>query len=386
MGESFMLKLYGQLTALNEGMLSRRLLSVTDDSALPPSDASTMALLTDEDKVPSGYGAVFRRQESAKAAQSTPTYLLPPSLAHVASGDIVRLDGDRNSIRILFRKESNHNAILLTERCNHYCLMCSQPPKEVDDSWLLSEAHELIKLMPPDVFELMYTGGEPTLYGDVFIGLLQHTKDVLPNTIIHILSNGRAFKDIAYARKYAAIRHPDMMLGIPLYSDDPVRHDYVVQAKGAFSETIAGILNLKSLHQQVEIRIVLHKQTIGRLVQLAEFIARNLLFVDHVALMGLEITGFTRANLDELWIDPYDYKDSLSEAVRVLEVAGLRVSVYNHQLCLVNRDVEHVCLKSISDWKAEYMDECRTCSKRSCCGGLFSSSKEHKFSAHIHAF
>ena len=55
-------------------------------------------------------------------------------------------------------------------------------------------------------------------------------------------------------------------------------------------------MNLKRLGQKVEIRVVLHKQTYRRLPQLAEFLTRNLLFVNHVALMGLEITGFTRAN------------------------------------------------------------------------------------------
>ena len=37
---------------------------------------------------------------------------------------------------------------------------------------------------------------------------------------------------------------------------------------------------------------------------IADFIVRNLPFVERVALMGLEITGLTRANLEELWIDP----------------------------------------------------------------------------------
>ena len=49
--------------------------------------------------------------------------------------------------------------------------------------------------------------------------------------------------------------------------------------------------------------------------------------------MGLEITGFTRANLDDLWIDPYEYKDILSEAVDVLNRYKIPASVYNHQLC-----------------------------------------------------
>ena len=177
-----------------------------------------------------------------------------------------------------------------------------------------------------------------------------------------------------------------MLIGIPIYSDDPVRHDYVVQSKGAFDETIQGILNLKKVSQKVKIRIVIHKQTIDRLVKTCEFIARNLLFVDHVALMGLEITGFTRPNLDILWIDPYEYKDILSEAVAVLNGYGMTASVYNHQLCTVNPDVLGNYRKSISDWKNEYLDECVSCTKRGDCGGLFSSAKMYKHSKYIKAY
>jgi sulfatase maturation enzyme AslB (radical SAM superfamily) len=71
--------------------------------------------------------------------------------------------------------------------------------------------------------------------------------------------------------------------------------------RGAFDETVQGLLNLKRFGQRVEILIVLHKETIERLVSTCEFIARNLLFVDHVALMGLEIGLYAsqfRSSLD----------------------------------------------------------------------------------------
>jgi hypothetical protein len=101
---------------------------------------------------------------------------------------------------------------------------------------------------------------------------------------------------------------------------------------------------------------------------LAEFITKNLLFVDHVALMGLEITGFTRANLDELWIDPVCYQTELTRAVKILARNKIRVSIYNHQLCLVPQEVRDFSVKSISDWKNEYMPECAGCLKTNECG------------------
>lgn len=84
------------------------------------------------------------------------------------------------------------------------------------------------------------------------------------DTGLHILSNGRAFSDAAFAEKFVSTSHPDLMLGIPIYSDLSEIHDYVVQADGAFDETIRGVLNLKRFKQKVEIRVVIHKQTYER--------------------------------------------------------------------------------------------------------------------------
>jgi His-Xaa-Ser system radical SAM maturase HxsC len=172
------------------------------------------------------------------------------------------------------------------------------------------------------------------------------------------------------------------MFGIPIYSDIPDIHDYVVQADGAFDETVRGILNLKRSGLKVEIRVVIHKQTYERLPDLARFIARNLTFVDQVVLMGLEMTGFTRANLDALWIDPIEYQGQLAEAVKLLDASRLTVAVYNHQLCITDRSLWKFAKRSISDWKNEYMPECDGCTVRSECAGFFSSAKL-RYSSHI---
>jgi His-Xaa-Ser system radical SAM maturase HxsC len=382
-----MLKLHGHLPILQTVTKAPYLVTVTNQDSLLPELRRSRALLMRHGMSPQGYKAILTRDKlSSVQMLECDAYELGKEYDYLNEGDIIRLDPNSGSMRCLYRRNSLHNTILLTERCNHYCLMCSQPPKQIDDSWLLEEAKLLISLMPQETEGLGFTGGEPTLYGQQFIELLQHTKACLPTTAIDVLSNGRAFKDMAFAKKYASVQHPDLLIGIPIYSDDPVRHDYVVQSKGAFDETIRGILNLKSLNQRVEIRIVIHRQTVDRLVQTCEFIARNLLFVDHVALMGLEISGFTRPNLDLLWIDPFDYKDRLSEAVALLNGYGIAASVYNNQLCTVNPDVRNNYRKSISDWKNEYLDECERCIERQNCGGLFSSAKIYKHSSHIQAY
>lgn len=382
-----MLTLGGRVIHIQKHPTTRQLLSLSTDANLPGPLRKNKAFLAKGDSpLPRGFKhyLVFGQDPQGLDADA-PCTLLEDSFRYLDNGDVLALSID-GRVRVLFRANSHHNSLLLTEQCNNYCLMCSQPPKRVDDSWLLHEAMEAVRLLPRDTQSLGITGGEPTLFGDGFIKLLQHMKSWLPHTAVHVLSNGRTFADIDFARSYAAIEHPDLMVGIPVYSADPARHDYVVQAKGAFDETIRGILNLKRLNQKVEIRVVLHKQTVEGLPLLAEYIARNLLFVDHVALMGLEITGFTRANLDALWIDPIDYKDQLSGAVRILATYGINTSVYNHPLCLVNQDVEPHYVKSISDWKNEYAQECMPCLRKDVCGGFFSSGIEHRYSASLRPF
>lgn len=366
---------------------ARQILSLSTNPSLPlPLRQQKAYLVRDAAaEIPIGfkhYLALGVRPENLSA--DAPCTVLGLEFAYLDDKDVIALS--RDNLRSLFRATSKHNSILLTEQCNNYCLMCSQPPKRVDDHWLLDEAIETVRLIPRETRTLGITGGEPTVFGDGFIDLLRHIKHWLPHTALHVLSNGRTFADAGFTQKYVGVNHPDMMVGIPVYSDDPARHDYVVQAKGAFDETIRGILNLKRFNQKVEIRVVVHKQTCEGLPQLAEFIARNLLFVDHVALMGLEITGFTRANLEALWIDPVEYKDKLSQAVRILSAYGIHTSVYNHPLCLVNRDVEPWYVQSISDWKNEYAPECDPCTRKHECGGFFSSGIQHCYSRFITPF
>jgi His-Xaa-Ser system radical SAM maturase HxsC len=151
-----------------------------------------------------------------------------------------------------------------------------------------------------------------------------------------------------------------------------------VQARGAFDETIRGILCLKQFGVRVELRFVIHRDTYRALPTFARFVARNLVFVDHVALMGLEQMGFAKANLDQIWIDPVDYQRELAEAAHALHRAGVRVSIYNHQLCVLRHDLHPFSRASISDWKNVYVPECGNCTLRHTCGGFFASSAQRR--------
>jgi len=293
------------------------------------------------------------------------------TLEHLFEGDIISVGNDGN-IKTLYRVNSFHNTLFATERCNSNCLMCSQPPKNKNDiPRFYSIYKELIPLIPKNCSDLGITGGEPTLMGELFFNLLEQIKTELPNTEVHVLTNGRTFAWNNMAERLAQVDYSRLMLGIPLYADYYQVHDYIVQAKNAFNQTMLGIHNLARYNQRIEIRIVLHKQTIPRLTKLAKYIYKNLPFVEQVAFMGLEYIGYTPHNIDKLWIDPYDYNEELTEAVEFLAGKGMRVSIYNSQLCVMPERLWQFSRKSISDWKNDYLPECKSCSKMEQCGGFF---------------
>jgi His-Xaa-Ser system radical SAM maturase HxsC len=332
--------------------------------ACPPADPSAYLAILVPDSAPTWQGGA-------------PIVHSFSGLDYLRDGDIVRVEPG-GVVHALYRRHSRHNFILMTEQCNSRCLMCSQPPKRVSDFDRISEHFRLVDLIDPDTQELGITGGEPTLFRDDFLRLIEHCKVKLPRTALHVLTNGRMFYYRTLAQRLAEIAHPDLMVGIPLYSDVDSEHDYVVQARGAFEETVLGIHHLARHNLRVEIRVVIHRQTYLRLGRLAEFVVRNFPFAAHVALMGMEMSGLVYQNLDQLWIDPCDYQAELREAAETLFESGINVSIYNHQLCVLDRTLWRFARKSISDWKNIYLEVCEPCTMRQHCGGFFqSAAKKH---------
>lgn len=350
--------------------------------AVPSSDE---ILVTDREpaELPSGFaGYVTTSRGDASSAMLTEC----ETTDHLVDGHIVSLSGaGRGLVRTLYRPESSHNFLFITDRCNSYCLMCSQPPRDHDDVAFFGHVNrEVVRLIAEPPHAIGITGGEPTIAGDLLVDLIRRIDERFPETHIHMLSNGRAFAWRSIAAKYGRLRAKHLTIAVPLYSDDPTQHDHVVQARHAFEQTVGGLMNLARWGIEVEIRVVVHALTIARLPELAEFVYRTFPFAAHVALMGLEPTGFAKANWTQLWIDPAEptYRDHLERAATLLFHRGMNVSIYNHQLCVLPRTLWPLAARSISDWKNIFLPACDGCVERDRCGGLFASA-ERRHSAHL---
>lgn len=352
----------GRIT-LNKGCLFRR-----SNDILVSKDAKTTTI---------GYLATIT--ETNAFTDKGKAYCVVNNIDCFNEGDIVVIN-KQGEIIFVYEINSNHNALMATERCNHRCIMCPQPPVSQEKDRTLFNLR-LISLFDKNTKEIGITGGEPTLIGNNLFTLIARIKKELPKTAISILSNGVKFADKEYAMNLAKCRHPDLQIDIPLFSDIATEHNRIVGAN-TFYKTIQGLYNLALFHQRIGLRIVIHKQTYKRLPQFADFIYHNFPFVSQVAFMQMEAAGLAKENFEELWIDPYEYNVQLREAVLMLSDRGLKPYIYNAQLCILPEDIRRYAQQSISDWKDIYIPECEGCILKGQCAGFFESNRQ-AHSSHI---
>lgn len=322
--------------------------------------------------VPMGYSAVITNSQTIKS--SKPSICGVDELDSFEEGDVVLING-QGEIIFLYEHRSLHNAIFVTEKCNHRCIMCPQPPVTQEEDKTPFNL-KLISLIDKETLDMGITGGEPTLVGDKLFDIIRQIKKYQPKASISLLSNGVKFADKDFAIKLASCGCRDLQVDVPIFSDIAEEHNRIVGAK-TFYKTVQGLYNLALLHVQIGLRIVVHRQTYKRLPQLADYIYHNFPFVNQVAFLQMETTGMADKNLEELWIDPYDYNEELKQAVLLLENRGICVKIYNAQLCVLPKEIQEFAYNSISDWKDTFLSECTECKLKDKCGGLFASNQVH---------
>ena len=292
----------------------------------------------------------------------------------IDDGDIGMFNG-RGSLRVLLSRKANHNTLLVTERCDNRCLFCSQPPKDRDDEWLLTQAAMAIAAFQgKEVVGI--SGGEPLLYRDTFLRFLDVISEHAPSTPLHILTNGRAFSDSEFAKSIALrCQKQSLIFGVPLYSAVGAIHDQLVGAEGAFSETFRGLINAGNSGIPIELRFIPTKQNISNITSVVELATRCLSNLSQLSIMNLEPTGWAKKNWLDLYVEPESYVENLQEAVYAAERACLPIYLFNYPLCHLSEKLRSYAVKSISDWKNYYPEECEGCLLRDNCTGFFTSSR-----------
>lgn len=153
--------------------------------------------------------------------------------------------------------------------CNNRCHFCVQGDKRL--KWGAKPAPELVRVLTegrPQFDGVVFTGGEPTLRRDL-PDLVALARDLGYRTI-QIQTNGRMFAHDSYAK--LLVEQGANEFSPALHGHMAPVHDYLTSAPGSFSQTVAGIRNLKALGQYVLTNTVVTKPNFRHLPEIARLL------------------------------------------------------------------------------------------------------------------
>jgi len=349
--------------------------------ALAESDRAFVTRLRSQPQAPGDPSESYLIEESAEGG----TFAGPRGIiaidgvpAEQLDGDVIlvrpqALPGNSGSIERLLRAHRPeggiaHNTLLVTERCDQLCLMCSQPPKKthvdrfayLEEACLLAEPGSLIGI----------TGGEPTLYKEQVFGLLERVLSVRPDLEFHVLTNGQHFASEDVPRLRGPL-YRRVSWGIPLYAPEPALHEEIVGKSGAFARLEESFVHLLAARARIELRTVLLSSNLPILGDLSRFVATRLRFIEAWSIMQLEHTGYARNRWKDLFVDHRTQFDTIADALNHTAVHGVRAQLFNFPRCTVPDEYRELAVASISDWKRKYAQACDGCRERTKCCGFF---------------
>lgn len=284
-------------------------------------------------------------------------------------GDIFIFFPKKNYAMRLIRRSSKHNTILFTEKCDQLCVMCSQPPRDIDSSWLFPFYEKAIQLSDKNT-RIGISGGEPTLYKKELFSLLLNTSEKREDISFHILSNAQHFNDDDLDLLNEINKKVNILWGIPLYSDNEDLHNKIVK-KNAFHKLLDNLFLMAEAGSSIELRTVLMLSNYQNIPFLSKFISRNLDFISIWAIMSLEQIGFAKVTKEEIFIDHTQFLKPLIDSIEIAKLNQINVQLYNFPYCTIPKNYQEFCQNSISDWKKKFIDDCNPCTKKSICTGFF---------------
>ena len=297
------------------------------------------------------------------------------NLSDIASaGDILRVDAKSNVARIVLSRSNVHNTLLTTDECNNRCLFCSQPPRE-SGSYFSEVQAALANFSGDGVIGL--TGGEPTIFWEELLLLLENKETWVGDRKFHLLSHGRNFSNTGSVDELvkADFDFNKVLFGVPVHGHRADIHDHLTDVEGSYGETMNGLINLGYAGANLEVRIVVNSYNYQYLPDIVSRIISTLRYSNFfIAVMQLEPTGWARNRYSELYVSAETQSLYLQRAVSAAILAGTPISLYNYPLCHLHESLSSFAVQSISDWKNHFPKECNRCTLRGKCAGFFKSS------------
>lgn len=291
---------------------------------------------------------------------------------HLSVGDVLEIS-DSNCY-VHFSSTSNDNCIVVTNACNERCINCPQHDKTKNPG-LPGRNAQLIKLLPKDVKSIALTGGEPTIVFPELIHIIKALYARNDDAHIDVITNGIELSDFSKVVELEKVlKKQTSTFCITLYGDIPSIHDAHTRTSGSFAMVHRALHHLAYYGYSIELRYLITSMNYKRLPAFIEYVYDNFPFVDHISIMGMEFSGDAAVNATQLFVAGDIYKTLLFAAVQKAVMRDIPIFIYNHQVCLLPKQLWRFAVASISDWKAGYYSQCDQCDVKGYCGGFFTTS------------
>lgn len=219
--------------------------------------------------------------------------------------------------------------LALTYRCNNDCSHCYNARLRNYPEMDLSHWKRVIdKVWSLRIPHIVFTGGEPTLFKGL-VELIFYAEQ--KGLITGLNTNGRRLADQVFldALVQAGLDH----VQITLESHDPAIHDRMVNAHGAWDETIAGLKNVIATKLYVMTNTTMLSHNCNTIAETLQFLAD--LGVPTVGLNALIYAG--KGKTVGTGLDEKELPNLLEDARRLTEANGQRLIWYTPtQYCHFN--------------------------------------------------
>ena len=280
--------------------------------------------------------------------------------------------------------------------CNNDCLFCTASwKKRHGDRATQTILEEVERIVSQDrVDKLVYSGGEPTLRGDL-AEVLRHAKE-LGIAEQDIQTNGRRLHKKAYLEALHEAGLTSCFISI--HGPDAPTHDGLTQRPGSFEQTCEGLANTNRLGITFATNTVVCRQNYRNLGSLIRFLGSSFSSINMAKLSYPNLQGGAADNLSQVVAPLWEVAPYIRDAIRIGIETGVDVmtefvpfclhGIYYHRadyLGVPKLSVSDLTFTD-SDWRdpndGVFYEVCRECDLRNFCCGVHPLHHE-EFGEHL---
>ncbi len=256
-------------------------------------------------------------------------------------------------------------------RCNNKCLMCSNPPDyALTGRYSFSALRARVDRIAAAEREIYLTGGEPSLYPELF-RLLGYLRKTHPRARILMDTNGRRFAYRGFAAGCAAFGNIEFQ--VSLCGHNAAAHDAVTLVPGSFRQTLAGLRNLLALKPagaETEARFVLSGLSAGNLARVYALAREKLKGLKALVFIFLELEGHAGVNLKTAGLTYTAARPLVEKFFAGLKKPPFELKLYHFPLCVLPPELWKYAWRTLPKKEVAFPPGCARCAVRRYCLGV----------------